>query len=124
MLGRVLAMERTLALFGESGSALICGNLIDRMTPGSVSIVLAVLGFMLTACWAVYHASGYGMAQTEQRPNPKTKTSDIKDNSDIDTEMATKRDASMEKDSHAGVEMENDDHLLVKRRVLHRQAAV
>ncbi len=66
MLGRVLAADYAIALFGEALAAYLCGYFMDHhktWTPYDVSWVLAFTTSSFTAGWLIYHISGRGAGQ-------------------------------------------------------------
>ena len=65
-MGRVLALEYSLAKIGEAGVAFIAGSLEDvGYTKNDIAYMSAWIGFVLFTVWSTYHKMGLGAA----RPN-------------------------------------------------------
>lgn len=64
MLGRVAAMDYSLALLAECASALIAGLMQDHlhMKAEEVALYLGTFGLCCGVCWSLFHFCGYGAA--------------------------------------------------------------
>jgi MFS family permease len=62
MLGRVFAVDYSLANLTEALAALLCGILEDRahLSPKYACFVFAIIGSVVVLAWTCYHFCGYG----------------------------------------------------------------
>lgn len=62
MVGRVLAVDYSLALLARALAAFLAGSMLDTwsMTAHQVGFLISFLSALLAICWLVYHASGHG----------------------------------------------------------------